>query len=293
MHSVVVCERAKSARTGRAALDTIVDRLAGRRIRAGHGARATRRPHGLPGASPSTAGAVCLAHPSPRPQGGRMTTLARLLASVAVAAAIALPRPTPAGAATDPVGQWPLQPAPEVVRGLRPPGVDLGAGPPGGRPGRAARAAGPRGAAGPDRLRRHPSPGAPVVTVAHGGTRTTYEPVATTLPRGTPVAAGDAIGSLGVVGLALLPPRLPPLGLDPGRDLPRPVAPRRRRPGAAAAAGRPALRRRRSRPCPRVAADLPVRRLDAARGCGPALAVTPAVRPAGGPAGRPCGAGRW
>ena len=133
-----------------------------------------------------------------------MTTLARLLASVAVAAAITLPRPTPAGAATDPVGQWPLQPAPEVVRGFDRPestwgpghrGVDLA-----GQPGQPVRAALPGRIAFAGSIA-----GRPVVTVAHGGTRTTYEPVATTLPRGTPVAAGAAIGSLGVVGSHCFP----------------------------------------------------------------------------------------
>ena len=134
-----------------------------------------------------------------------MTTLARLLASVAVAAAITLPRPTPAGAATDPVGQWPLQPAPEVVARLRPArsrpggratGASTWPGSPGSRSARRCRAGSPSPA---------PSPARPVVTVDHGGTRTTYEPVATTLPRGTPVAAGAAIGSLGVVGSHCFP----------------------------------------------------------------------------------------
>ena len=47
--------------------------------------------------------------------------------------------------------------------------------------------------------------GRPVVTVSHGRTRTTYEPVATTLPRGTRVAAGAVIGSLGVTGSHCFP----------------------------------------------------------------------------------------
>ena len=73
-------------------------------------------------------------------------------------------------------GVWPLVPDPEVVRGFEPPphpfaaghrGVDLA-----GRPGQAVRAAlpGTVGFAGS-------IGGKPVVTVLHGGRRTTYEPV--------------------------------------------------------------------------------------------------------------------
>ncbi len=129
--------------------------------------------------------------------------LDRLLAALAVVVALSLPVPVPAGAATDPVGQWPLQP-PEVVRGFDPPestwgpghrGVDLA-----GQPGQPVRAALPGRIAFTGTIA-----GRPVVTVAHGGTRTTYEPVATTLPRGTPVAAGAVIGSLGVVGSHCFP----------------------------------------------------------------------------------------
>ena len=36
--------------------------------------------------------------------------------------------------------------------------------------------------------------GKPVVTVIHGGRRTTYEPVVATVERGEAVAAGEAIG---------------------------------------------------------------------------------------------------
>ena len=135
-----------------------------------------------------------------------MTTRVRLLTVLAAAAVLAgaLPGVAPAGAVTDPVGQWPLQPTPEVVRGFDPPestwgpghrGVDLA-----GQPGQPVRAALPGRIAFTGTIA-----GRPVVTVSHGGTRTTYEPVATTLPRGTPVAAGAVIGSLGVTGSHCFP----------------------------------------------------------------------------------------
>ena len=53
-----------------------------------------------------------------------------------------------------------------------------------------------------------------VVVVSHGATRTTYEPVTATVGVGQPVAAGGALGAPGAARLALLPARLPALGLD-------------------------------------------------------------------------------
>lgn len=92
-------------------------------------------------------------------------------------------------------GVWPLAPEPEVVRGFEPPphpyasghrGVDLA-----GAAGQAVRAAlpGTVGFAGS-------IGGKPVVTVLHGGRRTTYEPVVASVERGQPVAAGDVLGRL-------------------------------------------------------------------------------------------------
>lgn len=137
-----------------------------------------------------------------------MTTCIRALAAAVAALtatlAVMLAAPGPAGAATDPVGRWPLQPRPEVVAGFDPPastwgpghrGVDLA-----GRAGQPVRAALPGRIAFVGTIA-----GRPVVTVTHGGTRTTYEPVATTLPRGTPVAAGSVIGSLGLIGSHCFP----------------------------------------------------------------------------------------
>ena len=103
---------------------------------------------------------------------------------------------TPSSAGPDPAeGVWPLVPDPEVLRGFEPPpdpfaaghrGVDLA-----GRPGQAVRAALPGtvgfvGSIG----------GKPVVTVLHGGRRTTYEPVVASVERGRAVAAGDVLGRL-------------------------------------------------------------------------------------------------
>ncbi len=105
---------------------------------------------------------------------------------------------TPAAAGPEaPVGTWPLAPAPEVVRPFELPphpyasghrGVDLA-----GQPGQAVLAAlpGTIGFAGS-------IGGKPVVTVRHGGRRTTYEPVVASLERGQPVAAGDVLGRLTV-----------------------------------------------------------------------------------------------
>ena len=94
-----------------------------------------------------------------------------------------------------PDGVWPLAPEPEVVRGFEPPphpyaaghrGVDLA-----GSPGQPVLAAlpGTVGFAGS-------LGGKPVVTVLHGGRRTTYEPVVATVERGHRVAAGDVLGRL-------------------------------------------------------------------------------------------------
>jgi murein DD-endopeptidase MepM/ murein hydrolase activator NlpD len=104
--------------------------------------------------------------------------------------------PSPAAAAPEqPVGVWPLEPEPEVVQGFSPPphpyapghrGVDLAGH--AGQPVRAA-LAGTVGFAGS-------IAGKPVVTVLHGGRRTTYEPVVASVARGDEVAAGDVLGRL-------------------------------------------------------------------------------------------------
>jgi murein DD-endopeptidase MepM/ murein hydrolase activator NlpD len=95
-------------------------------------------------------------------------------------------------------GVWPLDPEPDVVRGFEPPagpyapghrGVDLA-----GLPGQSVLAAlpGTVGFAGS-------IGGKPVVTVLHGGRRTTYEPVVASVSRGQQVAAGEVLGRLTVL----------------------------------------------------------------------------------------------
>lgn len=95
----------------------------------------------------------------------------------------------------EPVGVWPLDPRPEVVAPFDPPedpwdaghrGVDLA-----GRIGQQVRAALPGEVVFSGRIAAKP-----VVTVSHGGTRTTYEPVVGTVEVGTSVPAGAVIGVL-------------------------------------------------------------------------------------------------
>jgi murein DD-endopeptidase MepM/ murein hydrolase activator NlpD len=95
----------------------------------------------------------------------------------------------------EPRGVWPLDPEPDVVRGFEPPPAPWAAGHRGvdllGHPGQAVRAALPGtigfvGSIG----------GKPVVTVLHGGRRTTYEPVVASVARGQQVAGGDVLGRL-------------------------------------------------------------------------------------------------
>jgi murein DD-endopeptidase MepM/ murein hydrolase activator NlpD len=119
----------------------------------------------------------------------------RVLLSVVLALLVTA---SPAAAAADePVGRWPLEPEPQVVRGFEPPpspyaaghrGVDLA-----GSPGQPVLAAlpGTVGFAGS-------IGGKPVVTVVHGGRRTTYEPVAASVVAGQEVDAGEVLGRLTV-----------------------------------------------------------------------------------------------
>lgn len=90
---------------------------------------------------------------------------------------------------------WPLSPRPEVVAGFDPPdqvwsaghrGVDLL-----GTPGAAVHTA----LAGTVRFAGTIA-GRGVLVVDHGGRRTTYEPVRSSVPVGADVAAGDQIGTL-------------------------------------------------------------------------------------------------
>lgn len=126
-----------------------------------------------------------------------MKVLSPLVALVLAIVLAGLPASSSASLDPDPVGVWPLQPTPEVVGDFAPPddpwgsghrGVDLA-----GHAGQAVRSALPGTIAFAG-----PIAGKPVVTVSHGDTRTTYEPVTSDLAVGTPVEAGTRIGTLRV-----------------------------------------------------------------------------------------------
>jgi len=96
---------------------------------------------------------------------------------------------------TDPVGRWPLQPEPEVVSAFDPPPTPYAAGHRGvdllGVAGQPVRAGLPGQVSFAGSIA-----GRGVVVVAHGPTRTTYEPVAASVTVGTAVAAGQPLGVL-------------------------------------------------------------------------------------------------
>lgn len=101
----------------------------------------------------------------------------------------------PAAPGTDLVGTWPLRPQPMVVHAFDPPVTTWGAGHRGvdllATPGQGVLAALPGTVAYAGTLA-----GRGVLVVAHGSTRTTYEPVAATVEVGTVVAAGDRLGTV-------------------------------------------------------------------------------------------------
>jgi murein DD-endopeptidase MepM/ murein hydrolase activator NlpD len=124
-----------------------------------------------------------------------------------MAALLSLARPAGAlGAPVDPVpvGVWPLQPQPQVVRAFDPPDSPFGAGHRGvdlagsvGQPVFAALAGRVTFAA--------PLAGRGVVVVDHGPTRTTYEPVAAGVHVGQEVLRGERLGTLQLGGSHCLP----------------------------------------------------------------------------------------
>ncbi len=101
-------------------------------------------------------------------------------------------------------GVWPLQPQPDVVRGFHPPALEWGAGHRGvdllGTPGQPVRTAlaGSVSFAGT-------IAGRGVVVVDHGGTRTTYEPVDSSVSRGDVLVAGQVLGTLAWAGTHCAP----------------------------------------------------------------------------------------
>lgn len=105
----------------------------------------------------------------------------------------------PAAGDTDPLGQWPLRPAPDVVRDFDPPSSAWGAGHRGvdlaGRPGQPVHPALPGTVSFVGSIA-----GRGVVTVDHGVTRTTYEPVTAAVQVGAAVTPRDTLGRLAFPG---------------------------------------------------------------------------------------------
>ena len=135
-----------------------------------------------------------------------MRTPAVLLLVVGVALLVG-PGAVPASGspgASDPVGEWPLRPVPQVVAGFDPPSDPWGAGHRGvdllSSPGRAVHAALPGRIGFTGRIA-----GRGVVVVDHGPTRTTYEPVTASVAVGDEVVAGQPLGHLDVVGSHCFP----------------------------------------------------------------------------------------
>lgn len=129
-----------------------------------------------------------------------MTTAILHLAAVLVAVGLPAPvPPLPLPAAVleqgPAEGVWPLDPQPAVVEGFAPPLSPYGAGHRGvdlaGRAGQVVRAA-----VGGRVTFAGSLAGRGVVVVAHGATRTTYEPVRASVAAGDVVTAGDRLGTL-------------------------------------------------------------------------------------------------
>ncbi len=123
-----------------------------------------------------------------------LLALACLGAAAPAVAAVAYP-----SSDADPVGVWPLRPAPDVVASFDPPSSPYGAGHRGvdlaGTLGQGVRTAlaGTVSFAGT-------IAGRGVVVVDHGATRTTYEPVAASVVVGAVLDRGAPIGSLQLGG---------------------------------------------------------------------------------------------
>ncbi len=145
--------------------------------------------------------------PGPRPaessRPGPFPTIVVALVAALVASVCWLTAPV-AAVAAEPPGVWPLDPRPAVVHGFDPPDVRWGSGHRGvdlaGRLGQPVRAALPGTVSFAGRVA-----GRGVMVVDHGATRTTYEPVTASVPRGTPVGRGQVIGTLAWFGTHCLP----------------------------------------------------------------------------------------
>ncbi len=128
----------------------------------------------------------------------------RIVAVVLTCLVAAMPNDARATVDPDPVGAWPLQPQPNVVRGFDPPAVTWGSGHRGvdllGHLGQRVRAA----MAGTVTFAGVLA-GRGVVVVSHGATRTTYEPVTASVEVGGRVAKGATLGRLSFFGSHCLP----------------------------------------------------------------------------------------
>ncbi len=114
-------------------------------------------------------------------------------------------------------GVWPLSPRPAVVETFDPPQVRWGAGHRGvdlaGSAGQTVRSTLPGTVAFAGRIA-----GRGVVVVDHGDRRTTYEPVAATVPLGQAVDRGEPIGRLELHGSHCFPSACLHWGLRSGDD---------------------------------------------------------------------------
>ena len=137
-----------------------------------------------------------------------MTPLSLLVAllsclAVLLPAAASAVGPAP-GTTVEPHGTWPLRPRPEVVRTFDAPTVVWGSGHRGvdleGTSGQQVRAALPGRVSFAGRIA-----GVGIVSVDHGATRTTYQPVSAGVRVGSRVAAGAVIGTLEWYGTHCLP----------------------------------------------------------------------------------------
>ena len=136
-----------------------------------------------------------------------MRTPAALLLLGLGAGLVVGPGAVPAPGATghsDPVGEWPLRPVPQVVARFDPPPDPWGAGHRGvdllAAAGRTVHAALPGRIGFAGRVA-----GRGVVVVDHGATRTTYEPVSASVAVGDRVGAGQPLGRLDLVGSHCFP----------------------------------------------------------------------------------------
>ncbi len=134
----------------------------------------------------------------------RASSLVPIVLSVLLGLALAGPAVAFDEPGVDPLGAWPLRPEPAVVARFDLPESPYGAGHRGvdlaGSVGQVVRSA------LPGRVTYAGSiAGRGVVVVDHGATRTTYEPVAASVPLGTSITRGDPIGTLELGGSHCFP----------------------------------------------------------------------------------------